>query len=197
MTQRARAIAILAGVTLVVTGLITAVAVTTRHRQPPPATSPPTTQPAPTAQPAPTTQPAPSSTLPDCTASTGRGPSAFTPHCRGPIVVTVTAVTCLRFVGDGYHLAYTVSNRGQPVDGYVTAQVDDRPPIVAQSTLHLDTGSTFAGQADYPMVSGDGLVVILTTSTGDAIASFPVQTPGCPQNPADVREAEQATTATT
>jgi hypothetical protein len=188
MTQRARAVAVLAGLALAATGITTAVAISSAHQPAPPASSPPTTQPAPT------TLPSPSTTLPDCTATTGRNPHAFTPHCSGPIVVTVTSVTCLGYVGDGYRLAYTISNTGRPVDGYVVAQVDDRPPIITEPSLHL--AGSFTDLADYPQVSGDGLVVTLATAAGDTISSFPVETPGCPQDPKDVQQAREATTTT-
>lgn len=151
----------------------------------------PTTGPLPTL--APTTAPAPSSTTPDCTATTTGGPSGFRPVCHGPIQLTVTKVVCKRFVGDGYQLAFTVANRGPTVDGYVTAQVDDRPAIVAIPTVHLEPGA-ITGGADYPEVSGDAIVVTLQTATGDTVSSFPVETPACPQDPADVAGATTSTT---
>ena len=124
---------------------------------------------------------------------TGRGPSAFTSTtAAGPIQVVVEGARCVRYVGDGWQVRYRVSNAGPTDTGSVVGQVDDGPPAVLEAARRLARGESFAEEAFLPG-SGDAIVVTWVGQVG-RVASFPIETPGCPTDPADERAAEQATT---
>jgi hypothetical protein len=152
-----------------------------------------TTQPTPTtstAQPLPTT-----STTTGQVVSTGRGPSAFTTITSpGPVVPLVHRVTCVGYVGDGYQVTYSITNHGPAVVGTLAGKVDDSDPTILAPALPLARGARLEATAT---VRGSGDSVVITYAigaTGGGASSFPVETPGCPTDPADERAAEQATT---
>jgi hypothetical protein len=156
------------------------------------------------AQPAPpTTPPAPTTSLPALTTtsttiagvvSTGRGPSAFTTTTApGPIQVIVEAAACVRFVGDGWRVRYRILNRGPAATGPVVGQIDDDQPTVLEETLRLGRAETH--EATTVVVGGGDAIIVTWVTTPDAgTSSFPIETPGCPTDPADVRDAGQVTT---
>jgi hypothetical protein len=156
------------------------------------------------AQPAPpTTPPAPTTSLPALTTtsttiagvvSTGQGPSAFTTTTApGPIQVIVEAAACVRFVGDGWRVRYRILNRGPAATGPVVGRIDDGPPTVLEETLRLGRAATHEATA-VVVGGGDAIIVTWVTSPDAGTSSFPVETPGCPTDPADVRDAGQVTT---
>ena len=156
------------------------------------------------AQPAPpTTPPAPTTSLPALTTtsttiagvvSTGRGPSAFTTTTApGPIQVIVEAAACVRFVGDGWRVRYRILNRGPAATGPVVGQIDDDQPTVLEETLRLGRGETHEATA-VVVGGGDAIIVTWVTTPDAGTSSFPIETPGCPTDPADVRDAGQVTT---
>jgi hypothetical protein len=156
------------------------------------------------AQPAPpTTPPAPTTSLPALTTtsttiagvvSTGRGPSAFTTTTApGPLQVIVEAAACVRFVGDGWRVRYRILNRGPAATGPVVGQIDDDQPTVLEETLRLGRAETH--EATTVVVGGGDAIIVTWVTTPDAgTSSFPIETPGCPTDPADVRDAGQVTT---
>jgi hypothetical protein len=125
---------------------------------------------------------------------TGRGPSAFTTTTgAGPNQVIVEDAECVRFVGDGWRVRYRIHNRGPAATGPVVGQVDDGDPTVLNQALRLERGATHQATA---VILGGGLAIVVTwviTPPGGS-SSFPIETPDCPTDPADVREAEQVTT---
>lgn len=127
------------------------------------------------------------------TAVTGQGPSAFTTlRAPGPIQVRAATPACIDAVGDGYTIAYTISNSGPAVTGMIAAAVDDNPGIV-QRTLALPAGAAVSGTARIPNQGGDGIVVSFLPDDQATVSSFPIETPGCRTDPADIREAERRT----
>jgi hypothetical protein len=154
--------------------------------------APPTSQPALTtmSQPALTTT---STTIPGVV-STGRGPSAFTTTTApGPIQVIVEGAACVRFVGDGWRVRYRIHNRGPAATGPVVGQVDDGDPTVVNEALRVERGATHQATA-VVLGGGDAIIVTWVTTPTGGPSSFPIETPNCPTDPADVREAEQVTT---
>ncbi len=156
------------------------------------------------AQPAPpTTAPAPTTSLPALTTtsttiagvvSTGRGPSAFTTTTApGPIQVIVEAAACVRFVGDGWRVRYRILNRGPAATGPVVGRIDDGQPTVLEETLRLGRAETHEATA-VVVGGGDAIIVTWVTTPDAGTSSFPIETPGCPTDPADVRDAGQVTT---
>jgi len=146
---------------------------------------------------APTTSPAQgavtTTTVPAQPVPTGRGPSAFTTtSAPGPIQVIVEGARCVGFVGDGWQVRYRVSNNGPADTGSVVGQVDDSPPVILEPARALAQGEKFAEEALLPG-GGDAIVVTWVGQIG-RVASFPIETPDCPTDPADERAAEQATT---
>jgi hypothetical protein len=183
------AIAFAAGV--LVTGLVwLAVSVLPqRGEQPAPASTTillaPTTSPA---QAAVTTTTVPASPVP-----TGQGPSAFTTTTAGgPIQVIVEGARCVKYVGDGWQVRYRVSNNGPADTGSIVGQVDDSPPVILEPSRALAQGDSFSEEALLPG-GGDAIVVTWVGQVG-RVASFPIEAPNCPTDPADERAAEQATT---
>jgi hypothetical protein len=149
------------------------------------------------AQPAPpTTQPAltTTSTTIAGVVSTGLGPSAFTTTTApGPIQVIVEAAACVRFVGDGWRVRYRILNRGPAATGPVVGRIDDGDPTVLEETLQLGRAETHAATA-VVLGGGDAIIVTWVTTPDGGTSSFPIEAPGCPTDPADVREAGQVTT---
>ena len=156
------------------------------------------------AQPAPpTTPPAPTTSLPALTTtsttiagvvSTGQGPSAFTTTTApGPIQVIVEAAACVRFVGDGWRVRYRILNRGPAATGPVVGRIDDGQPTVLEEALRLGRAETHEATA-VVVGGGDAIVVTWVTIPDGGTSSFPIETPGCPTDPADVRDAGQVTT---
>ena len=76
--------------------------------------------------------------------------------------------------------------------GSVVGQVDDSPPVILEPNHALAQGDRFSEEALLPG-GGDALVVTWVGQVA-RVASFPIETPGCPTDPADERAAEQATT---
>jgi hypothetical protein len=146
---------------------------------------------------APTTSPAlgavTTTSVPTQPVPTGQGPSAFTTtSAPGPIQVIVEGARCVKYVGDGWQVRYRVSNNGPTDTGSIVGQVDDSPPVVLEPSRQLAQGDSFAEEAFLPG-SGDAIVVTWVGQVG-RVASFPIETPDCPTDPADERAAEQATT---
>lgn len=148
-------------------------------------------------QPAPSTSQAAltttSTTIPGVV-PTGQGPSAFTTTTApGPIQVIVEAAACVRFVGDGWRVRYRIHNRGPAATGPVVGQVDDGDPTVLNEALRVERGATHRATS---VVLGGGEAIIVTwiTTPAGEPSSFPIETPDCPTDPADERQAEQATT---
>ena len=146
---------------------------------------------------APTTSPAQgavtTTTVPAQPVPTGRGPSAFTTtSASGPIQVLVEGARCVGFVGDGWQVRYRVTNNGPADTGSVVGQVDDSPPVILEPAHALAQGDSFAEEAFLPG-GGDAIVVTWVGQIG-RVASFPIETPDCPTDPADERAAEQAST---
>ena len=146
---------------------------------------------------APTTSPAQgavaTTTVPAQPVPTGRGPSAFTTtSASGPIQVLVEGARCVGFVGDGWQVRYRVTNNGPADTGSVVGQVDDSPPVILEPARARAQGDSFAEEAFLPG-GGDAIVVTWVGQIG-RVASFPIETPDCPTDPADERAAEQATT---
>lgn len=151
----------------------------------------------------PTTPPAPTTSLPALTTtsttiagvvSTGRGPSAFTTTTApGPIQVIVEAAACVRFVGDGWRVRYRILNRGPAATGPVVGRIDDDQPTVLEETLRLGRAETHEATA-VVVGGGDAIIVTWVTTPDAGTSSFPIETPGCPTDPADVRDAGQVTT---
>ena len=146
---------------------------------------------------APTTSPAQAAvtttTVSATPVPTGRGPSAFTTTSSpGAIQVIVEGARCAGFVGDGWQVRYRVSNAGPTDTGTVVGQVDDSPPVILEPARQLTQGDTFAEEALLP---GGGDAIVLTwVGQVERVASFPIEVPNCPTDPADERRAEQATT---
>jgi hypothetical protein len=157
------------------------------------------------AQPAPpTTQPAPTTTsLPALTTtsttiagvvSTGQGPSAFTTTTApGPVQVIVEGAACVGFVGDGWRVRYRIVNRGPAATGPVVGRIDDGEPTVLEESLRLGRGETHEATGII-QGGGDAITVTWVTIPEGGTSSFPIETPGCPVDPADVREAGEVTT---
>ena len=148
-------------------------------------------------QPAPTTSPAQgavaTTTVPAQPVPTGRGPSAFTTtSAPGPIQVLVEGARCVGFVGDGWQVRYRVSNNGPADTGSIVGQVDDSPPVILEPARALAQGDSFAEEAFLP--GGGDAIVVTWVGQVARVASFPIETPDCPTDPADERAAEQATT---
>jgi hypothetical protein len=146
---------------------------------------------------APTTSPAQAAvsttTLSTTPVPTGRGPSAFTTtSAPGSIQVIVEGARCAGFVGDGWQVRYRVSNAGPTDTGSVVGQVDDSPPVILEPARQLAEGETFAEEALLP--GGGDAIVITWVGQVERVASFPIEVPNCPTDPADERAAEQATT---
>ncbi len=181
--------AFLAGVLVAVLGWVVVGAIGDRGGEPAPTTSSP--------QLASTTSPVQAAvtttTLPATPVPTGQGPSAFTTTtAAGPIQVIVEGASCVGFVGDGWRVRYQVSNTGPTDTGSVVGQVDDSPPVVLEPAHQLAQGDRFAEEA---LLEGGGDAIVVTWVGQVArVASFPIETPGCPTDPADERAAEQATT---
>jgi hypothetical protein len=182
MTARTRALLILVLLTasaVVVIGIV--VTATGAGMQP---ATPPT---------APTTLVAPTSTTVGEPVPTGRGPSAFTTTTApGPIQVIVEAARCAGYVGDGWRVRYRVSNAGPAQSGSVVGQVDDSPPVILEPARQLPQRGRFAEEA--LLVGGGDAIVLTWVGQARTVASFPIETPDCPTDPADEREAQQATT---
>ena len=183
------AIAFAAGV--LVTGLVwlAVIVLPQRGEQPAPASTTillaPTTSPA---QAAVTTTTVPASPVP-----TGQGPSAFTTTTAGgPIQVIVEGARCVKYVGDGWQVRYRVSNNGPADTGSIVGLVDDSPPVILEPSRALAQGDSFSEEALLPG-GGDAIVVTWVGQVG-RVASFPIEAPNCPTDPADERAAEQATT---
>ena len=146
---------------------------------------------------APTTNPAQAAvsttTLSTTPVPTGRGPSAFTTtRATGSIQVIVEGARCAGFVGDGWQVRYRVTNNGPADTGSVVGQVDDSPPVVLEPARALAQGDSFAEEAFLP--GGGDAIVVTWVGQVARVASFPIETPDCPTDPADERAAEQATT---
>jgi hypothetical protein len=192
MTARARALTVLAAfavvVAVVVAGVI--VAADSHSATPPTTTVPPATAAATSAAAAATT------TIVEPSAVTGTGPSSFvTQPAPGPVQVLVTHLACVGYAGEGWRVTYRISNQGRTRTGAVIAQVDaDGPVQVLAPTLtlrpgeHLDATQTVVG-------SGDAVQVTWANPTRP-VRSFPLETPTCPTDPADLRQAHQAPTST-
>jgi hypothetical protein len=124
---------------------------------------------------------------------TGRGPSAFTSTTApGPIQVIVEGARCVRYVGDGWQVRYRVSNAGPTDTGSVVGQIDDSPPVVLEAARRLAQGESFAEEALVP--GGGDAIVVTWVGQVARVASFPIEVPNCPTDPADERQAQQATT---
>jgi hypothetical protein len=145
---------------------------------------------------APTTSPIQAVTTTTFSASpgpTGRGPSAFTStSAPGNIQVIVEGARCAGYVGDGWQVRYRVSNVGPTDTGSVVGQIDDSQPVVLEPSRALSQGDTLAEEAFLP--GGGDAVVVTWVGQVERVASFPIEVPNCPTDPADVRRAEQATT---
>jgi hypothetical protein len=146
---------------------------------------------------APTTSPAQAAvtttTVSATPVPTGRGPSAFTTTSSpGAIQVIVEGARCAGYVGDGWQVRYRVSNDGPTDTGSVVGQVDDSPPVILEPARQLTQGDILAEEALLP---GGGDAIVLTwVGQVERVASFPIEVPNCPTDPADERRAEQATT---
>jgi hypothetical protein len=132
---------------------------------------------------APTTSPAQgavtTTTLPAQPVPTGQGPSAFTTtSAPGPIQVIVEGARCVKYAGDGWQVRYRVTNNG--------------PPVVLEPARALAQGDSFAEEAFLP--GGGDAIVVTWVGQVARVASFPIETPDCPTDPADERAAQQATT---
>jgi hypothetical protein len=124
---------------------------------------------------------------------TGRGPSAFTSTTApGPIQVIVEGARCVRYVGDGWQVRYRVSNSGPTDTGTVVGQIDDSPPVILEPARQLAQGDNFAEEALVP--GGGDAIVVTWVGQVARVASFPIEVPNCPTDPADERQAQQATT---
>lgn len=181
-SRRFAALAVLALAGLLVVVLVVTELVTDGDRNGRPA--PPTSQPALTT----------TSTIIPGAVPTGRGPSAFTTTTApGPIQVIVEGAECVRFVGDGWRVRYRIHNRGPAATGPVVGQVDDGDPTVLNEALRIERGGTYRATA---VVLGGGLAIVVTwvITPGGGPSSFPIETPNCPTDPADVQKAEQVTT---
>jgi hypothetical protein len=146
---------------------------------------------------APTTSPvqaaATTTTVSATPVPTGQGPSAFTSTtAAGPVQMIVEGARCVRYVGDGWQVRYRVSNTGPTDTGTVVGQIDDSPPVILEPARQLAQGETFAEEAFLP--GGGDAVVVTWVGQVARVASFPIETPTCPTDPADLRQAEQATT---
>lgn len=147
--------------------------------------------------------PAPTTSLPALTTtsttiagvvSTGQGPSAFTTTTApGPIQVIVEAAACVRFVGDGWRVRYRILNRGPAATGPVVGRIDDGDPTVLEEALQLGRAETHEATA-VVVGGGDAIIVTWVTIPDGGTSSFPIEAPGCPTDPADVRDAGQVTT---
>jgi hypothetical protein len=161
------------------------------HRAGPPAPTSTTVLLAPTTSPAQaalTTTTVSASPVP-----TGRGPSAFTStSAPGPIQMIVEGARCAGYVGDGWQVRYRVTNNGPTDTGSVVGQVDDSPPVILEPPRQLAQGETFAEEALLP--GGGDAVVVTWVGQVARVASFPIEAPNCPTDPADERAAQQATT---
>jgi hypothetical protein len=125
--------------------------------------------------------------------STGQGPSAFTTTTApGPIQVIVEGAACVRFIGDGWRVRYRIVNRGPAATGPGVGRIDDGEPTVLEKSLRLGRGETH--EATGIVQGGDAIIVTWVTTPEGGTSSFPIETPGCPTDPADVREAGQVTT---
>jgi hypothetical protein len=154
--------------------------------------APPTTQPAltTTSLPALTT----TSTTISGVVSTGQGPSAFTTTTApGPVQVIVEGAACVGFVGDGWRVRYRIVNRGPAATGPVVGRIDDGEPTVLEESRRLARGDTHEATGII-QGGGDAIIVAWVTTPEGGTSSFPIETPGCPVDPADVREAGQVTT---
>jgi hypothetical protein len=154
--------------------------------------------PQPTTQPAPTTTSQPALTTTSTTiagvVSTGQGPSAFTTTTApGPIQVIVEGAACVGFQGDGWRVRYRMVNRGPAATGPVVGRIDDGEPTVLEESVRLGRGETHAATGII-LGGGDAIIVTWVTTPEGGTSSFPIETPGCPVDPADVREAGQVTT---
>jgi hypothetical protein len=146
---------------------------------------------------APTTSPAQAAltttTVSASPVPTGRGPSAFTStSAPGPIQMIVEGARCAGYVGDGWQVRYRVSNAGPTDTGSVVGQVDDSPPVILEPARQLAQGETFAEEALLP--GGGDAIVVTWVGQVARVASFPIEVPNCPTDPADERQAQQATT---
>ena len=189
MTARTRALLILvlltASAVAVIGIVVTATGAGVQPATPPTAPAPPT---APTTLVAPTTSTTVGEPVP-----TGRGPSAFTTTTApGRIQVIVEGAHCAGYVGDGWRVRYRVSNAGPAQSGSVVGQVDDSPPVILEPARQLPQRGRFAEEA--LLVGGGDAIVVTWVGQARTVASFPIETPDCPTDPADEREAEQATT---
>jgi hypothetical protein len=146
---------------------------------------------------APTTSPAQAAltttTVSASPVPTGRGPSAFTStSAPGPIQMIVEGARCAGYVGDGWQVRYRVTNNGPTDTGSVVGQVDDSPPVILEPPRQLAQGETFAEEALLP--GGGDAIVVTWVGQVARVASFPIEAPNCPTDPADERAAQQATT---
>jgi hypothetical protein len=158
----------------------------------------PAQPPQPTTQPAPTTTSLPALTTTSTTiagvVSTGQGPSAFTTTTApGPIQVIVEGAACVGFQGDGWRVRYRIVNRGPAATGPVVGRIDDGEPTVLEESVRLGRGETHEATRII-LGGGDAIIVTWVTTPEGGTSSFPIETPGCPVDPADVREAGQVTT---
>jgi hypothetical protein len=146
---------------------------------------------------APTTSPVqaalPTTTVSASPVPTGRGPSAFTStSAPGPVQMIVEGARCAGYVGDGWQVRYRVTNNGPTDTGSVVGQVDDSPPVILEPPRQLAQGETFAEEALLP--GGGDAIVVTWVGQVARVASFPIEAPNCPTDPADERAAQQATT---
>lgn len=153
-------------------------------RQPTAATS--TTAPAATLS-------ASTTTIVQPSAVTGRGPESFTTlRAPGPVQVTVTHLACVRYAGDGWRISYRIANQDTERTGAVLAQVDDAEAVVLASSLTLRAGQSM--EATQTVIGAGEAVVVTWANSSRPVASFPLELPFCPVDPADERAARQATT---
>src|SRR5215211_7295458 len=138
-------------------------------------------------------QPTPTSTTvllaPTTSPAQGAVTTTTTP---GPIQVIVEGARCVKYVGDGWQVRYRVTNNGPADTGSVVGQVDDSPPVVLEPARALAQGDSFAEEAFLP--GGGDAIVVTWVGQVARVASFPIETPDCPTDPADERAAQQATT---
>ena len=75
----------------------------------------------------------------------------------------------------------------------MVGQIDDDQPTVLEETLRLGRAETHEATA-VVVGGGDAIIVTWVTTPDAGTSSFPIETPGCPTDPADVRDAGQVTT---
>ena len=74
----------------------------------------------------------------------------------------------------------------------MVGRIDDGEPTVLEESRRLGRGDTHEATGII-RGGGDAIIVAWVTTPEGGTSSFPVETPGCPVDPADVREAGQVT----